>query len=939
MLAVFSNTSSPLNWYAQPVDRDNGKLYGQAIAADLMATTNSSWIQQALNSTSGYSWLGKAWSKSQDSIFLSAVAVDGRGVVSFGLPAKVVIDHFSALDFHGGNFHLATKDGKVIIQTSLPNARIMVSNNTVLVQMVNSNGDPTDQVANFSCESDGGSKHFDGKVSGMKYTFYCSTLEIAGVETVYVLAYPTNRLVSLVHQNSKLSFTLLLLLFVFMVISLSIFLFLIVRAAKREMFLCAALIKQMESTQQAERKSMNKSHAFARASHDVRASLAAITGLIELSNQDANHDSVLATNLAQMNDCTKDLLGLLNSVLDTSKIEAGKMQLQEGEFNLAQLLEDVVDMFYPMAIKKGIDIVLDPCDGSIAKSCHVRGDRGKLKQILCNLLSNAVKYTTEGHITVRAMVQETSFENAIIASNSHLVLEYLSRLCYKNKKGLNDLVAFHTAQQEPNLTEFVIEVDDTGLGIPKDKQKSVFEYYNQVTETASGQEGSGLGLGIVQSLVRLMGGDIRIVDKEPGERGTCFNLNIKLPTYKPESADTEGEFPRVHSDRHSNGFQSFASLRSPTPKPEGSHVVLLIQGDQRRKILMNYIESLNIKVSYVKQGKNLLSHLEKIKHKLDLSYFSFSEKTQMGLLDYMGKSASFSSDSGPIDGPSCIKDGSDHVPLPYRKINSKSSPGIILIVIDASAGTFSELCSAVFNFRKDIQNSRCKVVWLYHPTVHGTHSREPPCDHIVYEPFHGSRLYQVLGLIPELRKCNLPRLIDHNSSYELDCEDMQLGMPYSHHRSLKQIVIHKPDEKSSDMPLNGKKTLVVEDNAVLRKVTIKKLCSLGAEVEVCVNGKEAFDHICKVLTDHRKGGHSNSLPYDYIFMDCEMPVMNGLEATKLIRMEEQHYGIHLPIVALTAHGESEQISKMLDAGMDIHLIKPLKEDKLLEAIRSINNKQ
>lgn len=67
--------------------------------------------------------------------------------------------------------------------------------------------------------------------------------------------------------------------------------------------------------------------------------------------------------------------------------------------------------------------------------------------------------------------------------------------------------------------------------------------------------------------------------------------------------------------------------------------------------------------------------------------------------------------------------------------------------------------------------------------------------------------------------------------------------------------------------------------------------------------------------------------------------MNGLEATKLIRVEEQHYGIHLPIVALTAYGESEQISKMLDAGVDIHLIKPLKEDKLLEAIRFINNKQ
>jgi signal transduction histidine kinase len=193
--------------------------------------------------------------------------------------------------------------------------------------------------------------------------------------------------------------------------------------------------------------------------------------------------------------------GLLNSVLDTSKIEAGKMQLEEEEFNLAQLLEDVVEMFHPMAMKKGVDIVLDPCDGSVVKSCHVRGDRGKLKQILCNLLSNAVKFTSEGHITVRATVQETSLENVIMASNCSTLLDCLCQVCSKNKKGLNDMDALRTAQQAPNLTEFVIEVDDTGLVVPKDKRKSVFEFYNQVEETSFGQEGSGLGLGIVQSLV------------------------------------------------------------------------------------------------------------------------------------------------------------------------------------------------------------------------------------------------------------------------------------------------------------------------------------------------------------------------------------------------------------------------------------------------------
>lgn len=196
-----------------------------------------------------------------------------------------------------------------------------------------------------------------------------------------------------------------------------------------------------------------------------------------------------------------NIAGILNSVLDTSKIEAGKMQLDEEEFNLAQLLEDVVDMFYPIGVKKGIDVVLDPCDGSIHKLYLVKGDRGKLKQILCNLLSNAVKFTLEGHVSVRAIVKKISFENAIMASNRNVVLKCSSWLCYKNKEGLNDFDALHAVQQNPNYMEFVFEVDDTGKGIPKDRQKLVFENFVQVKETALGQEGCGLGLGIVQSLV------------------------------------------------------------------------------------------------------------------------------------------------------------------------------------------------------------------------------------------------------------------------------------------------------------------------------------------------------------------------------------------------------------------------------------------------------
>lgn len=97
------------------------------------------------------------------------------------------------------------------------------------------------------------------------------------------------------------------------IISIFSFVLLMVRAATREMHLCASLIKQSEATQQAERKSMNKSLAFASASHDIRAALAGITGLIELCYEEVPPRSELETNLKQMDGCTKDLVGKLTN--------------------------------------------------------------------------------------------------------------------------------------------------------------------------------------------------------------------------------------------------------------------------------------------------------------------------------------------------------------------------------------------------------------------------------------------------------------------------------------------------------------------------------------------------------------------------------------------------------------------------------------------------
>lgn len=123
------------------------------------------------------------------------------------------------------------------------------------------------------------------------------------------MAFPTKEWDNLIYENSKLSLTLLILMFVIVVIALCIYVILILRAAKREMILWAARVKQLECTQQAECKSMNKSLAFAKATHDIRNSLTAIADLIDICQKDVAPNSELARKITQIKTCTKDLIG------------------------------------------------------------------------------------------------------------------------------------------------------------------------------------------------------------------------------------------------------------------------------------------------------------------------------------------------------------------------------------------------------------------------------------------------------------------------------------------------------------------------------------------------------------------------------------------------------------------------------------------------------
>ncbi|XVF72732.1 hypothetical protein PTKIN_Ptkin12aG0144000 [Pterospermum kingtungense] len=973
-LSIYANSSFSSNsgsskeikkyvWYKQPVDDSSGKLYGEAVESHSSNAVNTSWFQAALNDSRGYSSVENGWNSGGGPLFLSSASMYGKGVISLGFPVKRLTDIFTGIDLYGANLSLATKDGKILVD-GIPNTKLISANNSISLQLMKPNG-----AQSFLCMArNNTSATYTLEMGQKKYNVHCSPVEISGVQLVYALALPHKGLVSLVHRNIKLSLILLVVMIFMVAISVLTFVFLMVRMAEKEMCLYAKLIKQMEATQQAERKSMNKSLALAGASHDIRSSLAGITGLIDLCLADAAPSSDFETYLKQMHNCAEDLLGLLNSILDTSKIEAGMMRLEEEEFNLAELLEHVVDLYHPVGMKKGVDVVLDPCDGSVIKVSKVKGDRGKLMQILSNLLSNAVKFTPEGHVSLRAWVQKPNFEDEILASGRNGLHRHLSCLFSNNREAQNDMEVI--SGQNPDSMDIVFEVDDTGKGIPKEKQKSVFENFVQVKETAAGQVGTGLGLGIVQSLVRLMGGEIGIVDKDIGENGTCFRFNVFLTMCETSSiSNRKGEKESQGGTQQYSGLNMYTpspklSLRTFSPKLDGSQVVLLIHNEERRRIAQKFMESLGISVLVVDQWECLPYALKKMKSK----QISSSRRLDLNLSSRSDISRSDSSKDMPL---SAMEGQEQKLPLKFR-----GAPSFLLLVMDANAGPFQELWRVVAEFRRGLHGVSCKVVWLDKPTSRSIDSmRLESGDELLLQPFHGSRLCQVIKLLPEFGGAlsqGISANIESSSSAAHSFISARLRNPF-HDEEIQEVSssgderyrkkdflpatvqtqfklnskispIHqfgqiesKKDraESSNQQLLRGKRILVADDAEVLRLLAEKMVRKLGADVELCENGEEALKLVCNGLRNLTYDEGYRVLPYDYILMDCQMSPMDGYEATRRIRKQEKYYGVHIPIIALTAHISGDEAKETLEAGMDAHLGKPLEPEKLLEAIKNL----
>lgn len=266
-------------------------------------------------------------------------------------------------------------------------------------------------------------------------------------------------------------------------------------ASEKALQLEKAMIQLQEAKKAADTANNAKSQFLANMSHELRTPLNAILGFTQLLLRERSLHTEQQEQIKIIHHSGEHLLELINDVLDLSKVEVGRMNLNETNFDLYNLLEVLEAMLQVRAKNQGLQLIF-AIDKNIPR--HIVADERKLRQILLNLLGNALKFTPEGKVTLRvsSVIDEASLTKKQLPITKH---------------------------QEPIALIFTVE--DTGLGIAPSEIDSIFQAFVQVEIGRQSQEGTGLGLAISQKFAQLMGGKIT-VSSALGQ-GTIFRCIIQ----------------------------------------------------------------------------------------------------------------------------------------------------------------------------------------------------------------------------------------------------------------------------------------------------------------------------------------------------------------------------------------------------------------------------
>ena len=682
-----------------------------------------------------------------------------------------------------------------------------------------------------------------------------------------------------------------------------------------------------DKAQQLSLTSRYKSEFLANMSHELRTPLNSLLILAEQlsTNPDGNLTSKQVEFASTIRDSGVDLLKLINDILDLSKVESGTVTVDVGEVRFAEMQQNLERTFGHVATNKDLTFEIDIAE-DLPPSIYT--DAQRLDQVLKNLLSNAFKFTERGHVRLRVAEANSGW------STDHSSLNRAKRV-----------IAF--------------SVSDSGIGIPTDKQTTIFEAFQQADGSTSRRfGGTGLGLAISRELARLLGGEIRLKSEQgQGSEFTFFLPDSEAPLEKEKPAPGRDSSFSSRRERPSSAISPFINASITDDRfnilPSDKTILIIEENREDAEWLLKSAHNAAFKAIVTPHGRTApdlvrdyapmaialdfqLSDiegsklLERFKSDLAIRHIPVVAFSKRGFgLESALKHGALAALEKPMS-PAAF----EAVFTNAAKMASSNSKKLLVIeddaiqrtaigqlvgngavqIIDAPTGT-----DGLAALRSD--EIHCVILDLTLPDVSGfklieqiraEHQQLPV---IIYtakdlsrkEEEHLNRLAQTIivkdVLSPE-------RLLDE-IALRLHLDVAKL--PQDKRDLLQRL--HDPNEI-----LAGKKVLIVDDDirnifamtSLLERYNIKVICA-----ETGKAGIEALKQTPNI---------------DLVLMDIMLPEMDGYDTMREIRQEYSFK--ELPIVALTAKAMKGDREKCIDAGASDYIAKPVETEELLSLLRN-----